>query len=299
MTKLFQRLLAPLAAALALVAPGASPAKAPAAAKPALWAVSDHDTTIYLFGTIHLLPEKYQWRTAKFDEAVKGSNQLVVETIVDEKNPMPIVAALQSLGFSPGLPPLAQRVPASQRPALARAIAKSGVPAGAFDRMDTWAAAFMLLGNQFKAMGLQGGQGVEAVLRANFANDNKPIGELETNAEQLGYFDRLPESAQVALLEGAIMDTPASSKQFGGMLDAWSRGNVAGIAKAFDQDMEASPALKASLIRQRNANWSKWIEQRMQQPGTVMLAVGAGHLAGKDSVIAMLQKDGHTVRRVQ
>ena len=83
------------------------------------------------------------------------------------------------------------------------------------------------------------------------------------------------------------------------MLDAWSRGNVAGIAHAFDHDMEASPALKASLIRQRNANWSKWIEQRLSQPGTVMLAVGAGHLAGKDSVIAMLQKDGYTVRRVQ
>jgi uncharacterized protein YbaP (TraB family) len=146
---------------------------------------------------------------------------------------------------------------------------------------------------------LQGGEGVESVLRNKFISDNKPIGELETNFEQLSYFDRLPERAQRALLEGALTDSPATKKQFDGMLKAWSRGDVAGIARSFDKDMAASPELKQSLISQRNANWSKWIEQRMAEPGQVMIAVGAGHLAGKDSVIAMLQKQGYTVRRVQ
>jgi uncharacterized protein YbaP (TraB family) len=148
-------------------------------------------------------------------------------------------------------------------------------------------------------MGLQSGQGVETVLRNSFISDKKPIGELETNFEQLSYFDRLPENAQRALLQGAILATPQSKKEFGGMLTAWSRGDVAGIARSFDKDMESSPALKQSLIKQRNANWSKWIEQRLTRPGEVMVAVGAGHLAGKDSVIAMLEKQGYTVRRVQ
>jgi hypothetical protein len=57
--------------------------------------------------------------------------------------------------------------------------------------------------------------------------------------------------------------------------------------------------MQQALIRQRNANWSKWIEQRMAQPGAVMIAVGAGHLAGKDSVIEMLKKDGYKIRRLQ
>jgi uncharacterized protein YbaP (TraB family) len=298
MRKLVQRLFAPIAALLAFGAAAPAPARTPLA-RPALWAVADADTTIYLFGTIHLLPENYQWRTARFDQALQGSRELVVETIVDEKNPAQIVAAMQQLGFSSGLPPIAQRVPPARRAALAAAIAKSGVPAVAFDRMETWAAAFLLLGNQFRSMGLQGGEGVESVLRNKFISDNKPIGELETNFEQLSYFDRLPERAQRALLEGALTDSPATKKQFDGMLKAWSRGDVAGIARSFDKDMAASPELKQSLISQRNANWSKWIEQRMAEPGQVMIAVGAGHLAGKDSVIAMLQKQGYTVRRVQ
>jgi hypothetical protein len=74
---------------------------------------------------------------------------------------------------------------------------------------------------------------------------------------------------------------------------------VQGIARTFDQDLAESPAMQQALIRQRNANWSKWIEQRMEQPGALMIAVGAGHLAGKDSVVEMLKKDGYKVRRLQ
>ncbi len=134
---------------------------------------------------------------------------------------------------------------------------------------------------------------------ATFRALGKPIGELETNVEQLGFFDRLPEAAQRTLLEGAIEQDSSMHEEFAGMLKAWSRGDVEGIAKTFDRDFSASPALQQALIRQRNANWSKWIEQRMAQPGAVMIAVGAGHLAGKDSVLEMLKKDGYSVRRLQ
>jgi uncharacterized protein YbaP (TraB family) len=272
-------------------------ARAPETGRPALWEVRDPDTTIYLFGTIHLLPKNTQWRTPKFDQAVASSQQLVVETIIDEKNPAKLMGAMASLGFANGLPPLVQRVPPAKRPALEAAIKKSGMPVQALDRMKTWAAAFILLGNKFREMGLAGG--VEGVLRGDFTAQSKPIGELESNLDQLRFFDGLPEKAQRDLLEGAIEDNKKMTDDFGGMLSAWSRGDVKGIARTFDRDLSASPALQQALIRQRNANWSKWIEQRMAQPGAVMIAVGAGHLAGKDSVIEMLKKDGYQVRRLQ
>ena len=292
---LIKRLFAPVAAMLAL---GAGPATA-APAHPALWAVADADTTIYLFGTIHLLPEKYQWRTAKFDEAVNGSQELVIETIVDEKDPRKIMSALASLAFSKGLPPIAERVPPEKRAALEDAIKLSGMPRPAFDQMETWAAAFMLLGNQFRALGLRNGEGVEQVLRSSFTTKGKPIGELETNIEQLSFFDKLPEKAQRALLEGAISEPKDMSKDFNGMLSAWSKGDVNGIAKTFNQDLAATPEIKDALIKQRNENWTKWIESRMATPGSVLIAVGAGHLAGKDSVIEMLKQEGLHVTRLQ
>lgn len=296
---IFRRALAAIGFAGLLVAAPAA-AKAPQSAHPALWEVSDPDTTIYLFGTIHLLPEHLQWRTAKFDQAVESSNQLIVETIVDDKDPTKVMSAMASLAFNtPDLPALVDRVPPDKRAALAAAIKNSGYPPRAFDRIETWAAAFILLGNQYRDMNLKGDEGVEAVLRNTFISEGKPIGELETNLQQFGFFDKLSEKAQVALLEGAVDNPKAADAEFSGMLKAWSDGDVKDIARTFDRDLAGSPELANALIHQRNANWSKWIEQRMAQPGTIMIAVGAGHLAGKDSVIALLQRDGYRVRRVQ
>jgi uncharacterized protein YbaP (TraB family) len=295
MTKLFQRILAPAAALLSIGS--AAQAKAPQVARPALWAVSDPDTTIYLFGTIHLLPSDLKWRTPKLDQALANSQELVVETIIDEKNPAKLMSAMASIGLAKGLPPLVERVPAAKRDALRAAMKKSGVPEQAYNSMKTWMAAFLLLSSQFRDMGLSGG--VEGVLRNDFLAKNKPIGELESNVEQLSFFDRLPEAAQRNLLEGALEENASMKREFGGMLDAWSRGDIKGIARTFDHDLSASPELRDSLIRQRNANWSKWIEKRMAQPGQVMIAVGAGHLAGPYSVLEMLRKDGFTVRRVE
>lgn len=283
---------------VALIALGTSAqAKAPQSARPALWAVSDADTTVYLFGTIHLLPSDLTWRTAKLNDAMAKSDQLVVETIIDEKNPTKLMSALASIGLTKGLPPLLERVPPAQRPALSAAIKKSGVPEKAYNGMKTWMAAFLLLSNQFKELGLSGG--VEGVLRNDFLARNKPIGELESNLEQLSFFDKLPESAQLNLLQGAIEPSGSMKQEFGGMLDSWARGDVKGIAKTFDKDLAQSPDLRDSLIRQRNTNWTKWIERRMGQPGAVMVAVGAGHLAGPYSVVETLKKDGYTVRRVE
>jgi uncharacterized protein YbaP (TraB family) len=203
------------------------------------------------------------------------------------------------LGIRPGLPPILDRVSPDKRQPLAQAIARAGLPLPLLDRMETWAAAMTLLSLQFKALGLQGSDGVESTLRENFAAANKPVGELETNAEQLGYFDALPEAAQRSLLESAIDSPEGMRAQFGEMVTAWSRGDTAAIAKSFNAEYGDTPALLDSLLRQRNAHWAQWIAARMGQPGTVMVAVGAGHLAGDSSVQSLLERRGYKVRRLQ
>ena len=296
--RILRRGLAMLGLAALASYPTALPA-ATATGRPALWQVSDRDTTVYLFGTIHLLPKNYAWRTPSFDRALAKSQTLVVETIVDNKNPAALVAELARLGFRPGLPPVTERVPPAKRALLETAIRKSGVPRAAFDRMETWAAAFMLLGTQFKDLGLTGDAGVETALRNAFIQAGKPVGQLETNSEQLGFFDTLPESAQRSLLEGAV-DAPAEMRtQFNDMLAAWARGDVAQIGATFNEDLSGSPELREALLKRRNVNWARWIERRMAAPGSVFIAVGAGHLAGPDSVVSMLQRDGYRVRRIQ
>ena len=268
-------------------------------AKPALWRVSDPDTNIYLFGTFHMLPQDYRWQSPAISDAVARSGQLYVETLIDEKHPEKIAAELGRVGFADGLPPLANRVDPVLRPQLATAIKASGIPAGYFDKMKTWAAAFTLVGTQFKSLGLKGEAGVEPALRREFEAAGKPVGELETNSEQLGFFNTLSQPAQRAFLEGAISEPEKMRGEFADMLKSWSSGDVAGIARSFNADLADSPELKAALLSRRNASWTRWIEQRLQQPGTVMVAVGAGHLAGDESVLKMLETQGYKVTRVQ
>lgn len=276
-----------------------APARTPQVARPALWVVSDADTTIYLFGTIHLLPEKLKWRTPVFDQAVDQAQQLVVETVVDQQDPRELQAAEFSLGLKQGLPPLTKRVPARKLPRLRAAMAKSGVPEKFFDQMKTWLAAIQLLGVQLRDMGLKGSSGPEEILRQQFLAAHKPIGQLETPIEQFGYFDHLSEKAQRELLEGSIEPNSAASKSFDAMLRPWSNGDIAGIAVAFRQELKGSPEIRHALLDERNGHWTKWIEQRLAQPGTIIVAVGAGHLAGDSSVVAKLEADGYEVKRLQ
>ncbi|HEU0285118.1 MAG TPA: TraB/GumN family protein [Sphingomicrobium sp.] len=296
--RLFKRGLAALGFFSLAIAPSA-PATARSNVGPALWEVKDKDTTVYLFGTIHLLPKDSRWRTPKFDKALQNSQSLVVETLIDTSNPQQLAGVMTALGFSSGLPPIAERVPVAKRPQLEAAIAKTRIPRAMFDRMETWAASFTLLGVQFQMLGVEGEQGVESVLRRSFAAAGKPVSQLETNHEQLSFFDRLPESAQRQLLEGALEDPQAMRTQFDGMLKAWMTGDVDRIGQTFNRDLSGSPELKAALLTRRNWNWSQWIERRMGQPGSVMVAVGAGHLAGEESVQRYLQSRGYKVRRLQ
>lgn len=284
---------------LAVAAAGAATAADAKAARPAMWQVYDKDTSIYLFGTVHLLPPGTQWRTAKFEKAARDSGTLVVETIIDEKNPAAFATELARLSVRPGLPPIISRVRPEKQAALRAVIIKSKIPEAALNNMETWAAAFALLQLQFQELGVSGGDGVEMALRSAFTAAGKPIQQLETNSEQLGFFDGLPENAQRELLEGAVESPAAAKQQFDAMLAAWMSGDVNAIGRTFNAEFKSSPELKEILLRRRNTNWSHWLERRMAQPGTVLVAVGAGHLAGDDSVIELLKRRGYRVKRVQ
>jgi len=295
-----RKFLTRAAAALTAASFAFSPlvAKAPAA-KPAMWKLADHDTTIYLFGTIHLLPKGTEWRTAAFNQAAASASDLVVETVIDEANPASAAAEMMKMAVSPNLPLLLDRVPADKRAALTGVVAKSGVPMAVLDKLETWAAGFILLGVTFKDLGLDPASGVENALKSEFKAANKPIGQLETNAEQFGFFDTLPEAAQRKFLE-SVLDDPAKGKaQFNEMLAVWTRGDVKAMGDTFNRELADSPDLRENLLRKRNANWNIWLQRRLATPGTTMVAVGAGHLAGSDSVIAMLEKSGYKVKRVQ
>ncbi len=266
--------------------------------KPGLWKVADADTTVYLFGTIHMLPEGLEWRTPAIEGAMKASDGLVTEAVLGD-DPMAAAQAMAKLAIRPGLPPVLERIPAEKRPALEAMMKQTGIPVAALNPLETWAVALTLLSVSLQKMGLRPELGVEKRLEAGYKAAGKPISGLETLDQQMGFFDGLSEEAQRAFLVGVI-DSPAESKaEFDAMVKAWTSGDTDAIAETFDSETTFSPELREVLMKRRNAAWAEWVKRRLDQPGTVFVAVGAGHLAGKDSVQTLLGAKGLRATRVQ
>jgi uncharacterized protein YbaP (TraB family) len=265
---------------------------------PAMWLLADKDTKIYLFGTFHLLPPGSAWRTPAFEQALSASQELVLE-VPNIDDPMAVAQAMQGLAVTPGNPPLAERVAPEKRAALAAMIEESGYPAALLDRLDTWAAALILLKVTFQKLGVQPDQGVEINLIAPWKASGRPISGLETVEDQFRIFDGLSESSQRAMLESVLDQNVDVRAQFAAMLAAWSKGDTDAIARTFNQQEALSTEMNRLLIGARNAKWADTLARRMDRPGTVFVAVGAGHLAGPQSVQHMLEAKGYTATRLQ
>jgi uncharacterized protein YbaP (TraB family) len=270
---------------------------APATAKVALWEIDDGDTRIWLLGTIHALPAKVKWHSPAIDKAISSANELVLETVVDH-DPVKTTGLIQSLGFAPGLPPIADRISAKRRPELAAMIAETKVPPAVFDQLKTWAAAFLLVGLTVREVGASNESGVETELSESFTASKRPISGLETPAQQLGFFNTLSEEEQRRFLEDTVDTSKSAKSDFNAMLRAWRRGDDEAIARTFATEDEISPVLRDILIRRRNAAWADWLAKRLEKPGQLLVAVGAGHLAGPDSVQRQLAARGIKVTRV-
>jgi len=284
---------------LALGACKAPPEPQPRAqdADPALWVVRDADTTIYLFGTVHLMKPGLTW----FDEGVRkafdASDTLVLELVMPPEDQMQ--ALIAELGTAKAGPPLPAQLPPAVAARLREALSGLGLAPDALDHDEPWLAAVSLSVLPLRQLGYDDKDGAEQVLSAAARAAGKPIEGLETARQQFGYFDNLSMPAQRQLLATTLDDLPKMGAEIEAMVKDWSAGDADALARLLNEDLDRTPELKQALLVTRNRNWANWIAARMQKPGTVFVAVGAGHLAGGDSVQAELAKRGLKAERVR
>ena len=277
---------------LALLLPAA------AIARPALWVLKDADTTIYLFGTVHLLPHDTDWRSAELDKALADSQALYVEITDDDQANMAALVLRYGMDMAHTLDSL---LPPLERDRLARAARQAAVPGGAaaLPVMRPWLAALTLTVAPLTKAGRDPSQGVDRQLRAAMERAGKPVRALETAEQQIRFLADMPQSMQLALLRSTLRDTDRAAADLKALIAAWKGGDEATIARLENDLMRREePQLYQRLLVERNEALSKRIAAMLQQPGTLFIAVGAAHLAGPDSVQAQLARDGMDTRRL-
>lgn len=275
--------------------PAAVPVAVPADGRPALWKVADHDTTIYLFGTIHVLPEGIDWYKGPVRQAFEHSDLLMTE--LPDLSTGEIAGAMIKQGMLPKGQTLRGLMSEEQRGRYDAALTKIGVQPAMFDHNRPWVVALLLPLVRVQQLGFDPKHGVEAQLDKRGKELNRPRQGLETIDQQFAIFAGLSDKDQMDYLMAVVDALPQVDKQIGTMVDFWAKGDAAGLAKFLNADED--PALGEALLFGRNRNWASWIAARMKQPGTVFVAVGAGHLGGKGCVQDLLVKDGYKAARVQ
>ena len=262
------------AAAMAAATPADLPPTEPEAA-PAMFELRDADTTIYVFGTFHALDAKTHWFNQRVRDAFEQSGELVLETVIPEQ------------------PKLYQATPGFRPPSV--------TPSASF------LATTRMAINAGRSKGLQVDNGADMILRYAAEAEGKPVEGLETMQFQLDMFSKMPPALPaaapaprparpVAKVDASQMQS--LSQAMTDMQDAWKRGDQRVFVNMLAQLRAASPATYRMMFTERNDRWADWIRARMRTPGTVFVAVGAGHLAGPDSLLVRLAERGLPSRRV-
>jgi uncharacterized protein YbaP (TraB family) len=255
-----------LAASISTAIPAVAPE--PADARPAMFVVRDQDTTIYLFGTFHALDGQADWFNGDLRDAFENSQELVLETIVPEHEPRPappVSPARQSFaGYSVA--------PSASILATTRLALSAG-----------------------QSRGMSVGNGADMVLRHAAESEGKDVEGLETLELQLRMFEQMPSAVAPparSVPSGTAGPVADLTNAMSDMQSAWKRGDQTVFVRLLDQLRRNSPATYRMMFTERNARWADWIAARLQTPGTVFVAVGAGHLVGKDSVLVRLAEHG-------
>jgi uncharacterized protein YbaP (TraB family) len=258
-----------VAAAPQPVAPTPKPATAMTAnADPAIFVVHDQDTTIYIFGTFHALDGKAEWFNDQVKTAFDQSQELILETLVPE-GPVKI-------SNPPAIGPVA---PTASFLATTRMAIKAG-----------------------RSKGMNVGNGADMTLRRAAELEGKRVEGLETLESQLNMFRRMPPAAAAPAPRAGQPVGPSPMAGLSNVMTelqaAWKRGDQDVFVRMLGQLKQNSPDTYRMMFTERNARWADWVRARMQTPGTVFVAVGAGHLVGKDSLLVRLAEKGIESQRI-
>jgi uncharacterized protein len=266
------------------------------AAEPAIWVVKGPHSTVYLFGTIHALDKNHPWHSAKIDAAIQQSQSLWLEVPnVDD------AASMQPLIMQLGLDmahPLSTRLTPDQMTKLNKAAA--GLPGGPgmLEMMKPWLAGMMLSLAPVMQAGYDPNSGVELELKPEFVKTNKPVKGFETMEQQIHYFADMSDKAQLDFLVSELDDADSAVDKFKEMVAAWYSGDIAKLDALNNAEFrDKYPDLFQLLLVKRNQNFTAQIQDLLKGDGVAFVAVGAGHLVGKDGVPAMLEKQGYKVAR--
>lgn len=276
---------------------------APAAtlAAPALWRVSDADSSVWLFGSIHMLDQDRDWRTPRFDAALAAADHVYFEIVLDTDAYATFTRLSMLYGRNRDGRQLSDYLTGEQQDTLQAFLDARGLQRELLEPMRPWMADLTLMSLTLSAGGGEGAMtqqaGVELVLLDEIAEGRRR--ELETAETQFRMLAGLPDAEQVSSLMRTIAASDSPDQGLGALAELWHAGDVDALARTMNTALGPvnSPTYRR-MLGDRNRRWVAQIADMLASNEDAMIIVGAGHLAGPVGVPTLLGEAGFKVERM-
>lgn len=235
---------------------------------------------------------------ASVDDLYASADALVMEIDLDDLDAGAEQAALLHAGLLPQGKSLKDVIAAPLYARTDREAQALGVDIALLDRFEPWMAAVSLLELGTRRVGFEAERGVEQYLVRKARTDHKEVIGLETVEFQLGLFDQLSNHDQQALLEQTVRELDSAGETLDRLARAWRQGELDTAAKELLGEFDGFPELYTKLVKDRNARWVPTLERLLGDGRRYLVVVGALHLVGDDSVVALLAEQGFAVTRL-
>lgn len=267
-----------------------------AADEPAIWEYQGARGTVRLLGSVHLLRKQDYPLPESIERAYRQADTLVMEVDVDDLDPLGSQMLIASLSMLQDGQTLQDVMGSVDYRKATRKASELGVDLQMLNGVEPWFAALTIMNLQLLKLGFDPQIGLEQYLSGQARGDGKQVIGLETVEYQLKIFDDMPQATQSRLLLQTLDEAATLETQMATLVTAWRRGDSARLARELSRNFQGYPDVYRKLVSDRNREWVRQIVELSAKGGDYLVVVGALHLVGEDSVIAMLQDRGGQVR---
>lgn len=268
----------------------------PAAAQPPVWIVTDKDSEMVLFGSVHLLPPGLDWRPAALTRALAAADDVWFELPPTPATEAEVTRQALDRGVLPPGQTLSGLLPPADAARLARVAQAYAIDLPSLDRFEPWMAEFILAGAVAAKVGASNAEGVEAQISA--ATPPTTIRRaFETPAGQLEILDGTPMADQLASLRDSLRELEEDPQAYARLVKVWTAGDAAAIDAQVVQPLKrVAPAVFQRLVQDRNTAWLATLDKRLKGAGRTVVIVGVGHLVGAEGLPQRLRALGYSVK---
>jgi len=267
---------------------------------PAMWKITDHDSTLYLFGTVHLMQPDINWQRRDMQAAFDNVGTVFFETPDDEKSALQVSILQRQYGVYTEGERLSDHLDGINLNRLTAAAYNAEVPLARLESFKPWLAADILTVAGADIAGLRYANSADAQMRTKAEQANKSIRALDTVETYFEAVAKQPNWVQMQAFEGTIKNFNTLVRDTKIVNAAWLIGNTERLeTELLTPAAASSPELYAALFTQRNKKWAKTLDEFMKGDTNAMVVVGIGHLLGEGGLPTRFEDLGYRAERVR